>query len=329
MPKVSVLIPVYNVEEYLRRCLDSVINQSFKDLEIICVDNKSEDLSGEILDEYAKKDERIKVIHNEKNMGSAYSRNVCLDTATGKYISFVDSDDYIDEQYIEKMYNKIEEKNCDIALNFSIYREHDGISERDEVYNMPEITEEGVFIDNVLTINHAPCMLWARIYKREFLEKNKLRFLNVRLDDAAFNIIATISTEKTLGFWGEKYHYTVRDKSITGKSNADGVWDLDHIKAFDAVYDYLKEHNRLKKNLKLFQAYSVYFNVDSEEKFNVYKMFFEKIKDDFYNNEEIYSDFEKEFAKSILNAKDFQDYKNNFHGRIRILKLINKKNNCW
>ena len=89
MEKISVIIPVYNVEKYLERCLDSVINQTFRDIEIICIDNKSEDNSVNILKRYAEKDKRIKTIFNNKNFGSSYSRNLGLDTAKGQYIKSI------------------------------------------------------------------------------------------------------------------------------------------------------------------------------------------------------------------------------------------------
>ena len=134
MAKISVLIPVYNGEKYLERCINSVVNQTFKDIEIICIDNHSEDNSGRIADEFAKRDDRITVIHNDKNYGSSYSRNLALETAKGKYISFVDADDYIDEKYLECMFNKIEQINCDIVLNLSIYNNVNGTEKPRNLY---------------------------------------------------------------------------------------------------------------------------------------------------------------------------------------------------
>ena len=101
--KVSVIVPVYNVEKYLDRCLDSIINQTLNEIEIILVDDGSTDSSGEKCDEYKKKDLRIKVIH-KKNKGLGYARNSGLEVATGKYIAFVDSDDYIDRRMFESLY---------------------------------------------------------------------------------------------------------------------------------------------------------------------------------------------------------------------------------
>lgn len=114
METVSIIIPVYNVEKYLRQCLDSVICQTYTNLEIIVIDDGSTDFSGSICDEYKKNDSRVKVIH-QKNMGAANAKNVGLDVASGDYIAFVDSDDYVSEEWIEIMVNSIQKYNVDVV----------------------------------------------------------------------------------------------------------------------------------------------------------------------------------------------------------------------
>lgn len=115
MPKISVIVPVYNVEKYLNKCIESILNQTFKDFELILVDDGSPDNCGTICDEYALKDNRIKVIHKE-NGGLSDARNAGINISQGEYIMFVDSDDYITEQMIEILYNAIISDNSDIAL---------------------------------------------------------------------------------------------------------------------------------------------------------------------------------------------------------------------
>lgn len=114
-PLVSVIVPVYNVENYLRRCLDSIVCQTYKNLEIILIDDGSTDESGKICDEYAKKDERIKVIHKE-NEGLSSARNTGVDNAKGKYVTFVDSDDDITKDYVEYMLRLIQKFNTRISV---------------------------------------------------------------------------------------------------------------------------------------------------------------------------------------------------------------------
>lgn len=115
MPQVSVIIPVYKAEKYLEKCVRSVLNQTFHDLEVILVDDGSPDSSGQICEEYAKKDSRIKVIH-QKNAGVAVARNVGLDLAAGEYITFVDSDDYIRPQMYEEMLKCAQNNHCDLVM---------------------------------------------------------------------------------------------------------------------------------------------------------------------------------------------------------------------
>ena len=123
-PKISVIIPVYNAEKYLKRCLDSVINQTFKDIEIILVDDGSKDQSGRICDELQVIDKRIKVIH-QSNSGPGFARNNALKMATGEYISFVDSDDYIESDMYEKIYKAIKNEDADTCI-FGYHKVRDG-----------------------------------------------------------------------------------------------------------------------------------------------------------------------------------------------------------
>ena len=115
MPKVSVIILVYNVEAYLKQCLDSVINQTLKDIEIILVDKESPDNCPKICDDYAKKDKRIKVIH-QKNKGLSGARNTGMEFATGEYIAFIDSDDWIEKTMLQTLFSTAEKHNSDVAV---------------------------------------------------------------------------------------------------------------------------------------------------------------------------------------------------------------------
>ncbi|OOM79962.1 glycosyltransferase family 2 protein [Clostridium sp. BL-8] len=116
MKKISVIVPVYNVEPYVRKCLDSIINQTYKNLEIICIDDGSTDASGKICDEYAKKDLRFQVIH-KSNEGNSSALNLGLDIFTGEYVGFVDSDDWIELNYYETLYDEIEKNKADIVCS--------------------------------------------------------------------------------------------------------------------------------------------------------------------------------------------------------------------
>ena len=126
MIKLSVIVPVYNVELYLRECLDSIINQTLKDIEIICIDDCSSDNSYGILEEYSKKDNRIIIFRNQENMSAGPSRNIGIRVSQGEYITFVDSDDFLDKNYYELLYNTAKEYDSDIVNTSNILRYNNG-----------------------------------------------------------------------------------------------------------------------------------------------------------------------------------------------------------
>lgn len=173
MVKVSVLVPIYNVERYLPQCLDSLINQTLPDIEIVCVDDGSQDRSGSILDEYAKKDKRIKAIH-KKNTGYGNTMNVALDHATGDYVAILESDDFAEPDMLESLYVKAVENNVDVVkANLYGYRNGKDTYE-DRVAGFP--------LDERLTVIECPQILsmadsiWSCIYKGEFLKGSHIRF---------------------------------------------------------------------------------------------------------------------------------------------------------
>ena len=325
MVKLSVIIPVYNGDKYIANGLDSLLNQTFKDFEVICINDCSTDNSFKILKEYALKDNRIIIINNEKNLGAALTRNVGINRAKGEYIYFLDADDYIDEKYLECMVKKIEQEKCDVVLNLSILNETNGNSFPYKHPSMPEINPDGEYLDKITTIHDAPCFIWARIYRKSFLNENKLRFLDIHAtDDVVFNAIVDMYVDKTFVFYGEKYHYTVNNTGVTGTAKTVDDRDLQHIKAHSMIYDYLKEHNKLDDRLKLFRVYP-FMKVDTEEKFEYYKKFFEKIEPDFHKNEDIYNDMEKFFAYSLLNTSSYEEYLKNYNKVVTIGFLRRKR----
>lgn len=115
MIKVSIIVPIYNVEKYLKRCLDSLVNQTLNDIEIICINDGSTDGSLEILNEYGRRDDRI-VIINQENSGLSATRNKGIDIAKGQFIGFVDSDDWVSKDYFEKLYNSAIQNEAEIAV---------------------------------------------------------------------------------------------------------------------------------------------------------------------------------------------------------------------
>lgn len=172
MPLVSVIVPVYKAERWLHRCVDSILAQTMTDFELLLIDDGSPDRSGEICDEYAAKDKRVRVIHQE-NKGSVGARNAGLSVAIGKYISFVDSDDYIRENMLCKMVDVAEVKKLDIVW---CGVECELIDEK--VYSVFEIREDVDFMIKGLFDGRIQGWLWNKLIRREFWDK-----CNIVVDD--------------------------------------------------------------------------------------------------------------------------------------------------
>ena len=158
--KISVIIPVYNVEKYLSECLDSIVNQTLKEIEIICVNDGSTDNSLSMLKEYASKDDRIKIIDKE-NQGQGYARKVGLDNANGKYILFLDSDDkYISNTVFKKLYDYIENNNFDVCIfDLSYWKKEE------------KKTQHYDYDKDKIIFKNRMWMCWNKIYKKSFFDK--------------------------------------------------------------------------------------------------------------------------------------------------------------
>lgn len=181
MPKISIIIPVYNVEKYLRECLDSCVNQTLEDIEIICVDDASPDNSIKILEEYRQKDSRIKILRHEKNKNLGAARNTGLANAKGEYIWFVDSDDYIDTKACQILYDTIKEFDVDMLCFSAIqFSEEDG----NRKYFYDDYFHQGIQINKIyypqaywrkIKFAHMNVTAWAYLTKISVIQKFKFR----------------------------------------------------------------------------------------------------------------------------------------------------------
>lgn len=173
MTKISVLVPIYNVEQYLPKCLDSLCDQTLKSIEIICINDGSTDASEAILDEYAKNHSNIVVI-NKKNSGYGDSMNRGLEAATGEYIGIVESDDFIDQNGFEKLYELAKKTDADIVKANYYYHSED----KDEIHEVVknQKTNKATTISDDYNILIEEPGIWSAIYRRDFLNENKIRF---------------------------------------------------------------------------------------------------------------------------------------------------------
>ena len=311
MVKISVVIPVYNVAPYLSQCLDSVLGQTFQDTEVLCVNDCSTDGSLELLQQYAAQNKRIKIFSNAQNIGAALSRNVGLDNAIGEYVYFVDSDDWLEPNYLEVMLGTIEKVQTDIVLNMNILQETPQGGTPLELGPQLKFDDCGEFFDRYNMIANTPCLLWARFYKRDFLNKQNLRIPDTQktCEDLIFHYISHIWSEKSFVFKGAAYHYRIRQESITGQAKSAKYWDTHFIAAYDVIYDYYKEQGFLENlPIPIFHIMSC-FNIDNAEKFVIYQDYLKKTKSYFDAHPDVYNELVRYVAEIVCKAKDFDDFK--------------------
>ncbi|MDO5379590.1 MAG: glycosyltransferase [Acidaminococcaceae bacterium] len=216
LPTISVIVPVYNVEKYLPKCVESIVNQTYKNLEIILVDDGSTDKSGEICDGYSLKDCRIKVIH-KKNGGLSDARNVGLDICTGEYIGFVDSDDYIDKDMYRALYKFSEKNNLDVVMCGSYYVLENNIlkskSFEPKVLDQKKEIIKEIFINKYGGVSVSVC---NKLYKNTVLEG--LKFEYGKTSEDVFFVLKWIEKTKCFGRISDnKYFYIQRKNSITNQ----------------------------------------------------------------------------------------------------------------
>ena len=249
MAKVSVIVPVYNVEKYLKRCLDSLVNQTLSDIEIICVNDGSTDGSAQILEEYAIKDNRIKII-TQVNSGLSEARNTGIKNASGEYIGLVDSDDFVDKDFFEKLYNAAVSNNCDIACG-NIVRGND--RKKDKVFLNYQEEKVVKSIREKYEISGVPnhCYVWNKIYKREPLISSGITFIRgIVYEDMPFTADVLESLGDMVVVPDVFYHYWINDESIvktpSDKNRADKLFVKKYLMDKCRKYNLrLKEKNHL------------------------------------------------------------------------------------
>lgn len=253
MKKVSILVPIYNVEKYLPECLDSLINQTLKEIEIICINDGSTDSSPQIIKRYAKRDPRI-VVLNKKNSGYGDSMNQGLAKAKGEYIAIVESDDYIDED----LYKLAKKHDTDI-VRANYYHHTDA---NDEIHH----SIKGQRLNHPMNIDEDPSILyeapaiWSAIYRRDFLKKNHIEFLptpGASYQDTGFNMKALCSAKRIVYTDKAYLHYRTNNSNSSVKSRA----KMDYV---------LKEYAEIEKYLEKIGASDKIKGVAQAAKFGAF-----------------------------------------------------------
>ena len=244
-PLITVIIPVYNTEPYLRKCLDSVCGQTYGNLEIICVNDGSTDGSQAILEEYAARDSRVKALVQE-NAGQAVARNRALDAAQGEYVLFVDSDDWLDFDTCELCAQCMGEEIDVVFFSLCIEGLPDSPQKREMEagFAVRHIGEHAVSVDLM-----GGCYVYVagKMYRRSVLEQGDVRFPGGMLyEDAAFYFMAMSCCRTMYGINKTFYHYLQRDGSTMNQSARKTPRALDHLKMARCTYDYYVHHGKEK-----------------------------------------------------------------------------------
>ena len=322
MSRISVIIPVYNSEKYLELCLESIISQTYKDLEIICIDDGSGDNSPKILDKYAQKDNRILVEKFENNKGVSAARNCGLNRATGEYIYFVDSDDWLEENYLEDILKTLIDTDSDIVINRNVISYQNG---KFYPYNFQQgqlKIPDNTYLDLHKEAHNVFCGPCCKLYRRKFINDYNIRFPDGYIYEDMFFHFAVFAYAKKIYFYnGKKYFYRDTENSITTniKQDSDKI-----IGVFELIYDFYKERNLLDKNIKIYYTMP-FFHIQNEETYLAFKKYFTKAGE-YILNSEIFNEMDKFFCKNILESGDYKDYILKYSPNVAISYI--RRNKC-
>lgn len=257
-PEISIIIPIYNVQKYLKRCLDSIKNQSFENFEVIMVNDGSTDNSFDIAKKYADADNRF-ILLSHKNIGMSNSRNRGYSVSRGNYVAFIDSDDYIGKDYLKNLYTAAKKSNADVtvcnyAINFEPecrvkYKPHRNLKagefSRDEALML------------LLKDEHLRFYVWNKLWKKEFLEKTKIKFKDIHYEDIVFCTQNFIHINKlcSIDYVGNFYSRqtkTILEISMTFKRINDYILTVKYLR------ECLEKDGSFKKFKKAFRVHALH-----------------------------------------------------------------------
>lgn len=251
---ITVIIPVYNAEKYIAECLESLINQTYKNLEIIVINDGSKDNSGTICDQYKEKDSRIQVIHKE-NGGVSLARNSGLEIAKGKYIAFVDGDDYLDKEYFEKMLKILKEKQVDIVL-CGFNRVYDNSIEK-VTKGKSLIMNKEEFLTDILNVQGGAGIVHSKLWKKEVIQGTNFD-KDIKIGEDSYFCIQAVKNVNNVYVLDEAlYNYRFNNASAVRKYKKDFP-DL-CLTSMKIAKKYIeKEYNNNKNIIKKFNNYIAY-----------------------------------------------------------------------
>lgn len=338
--KVSVIMPIFNAADYLRPALDSVISQTLRDIEIICVDDGSTDNSLEILKEYQQNDERIRIV-TETNAGPALARNNGIRRARGEYIAFLDDDDFYEPRFLEALYDMAKEHDLDVAISdYDIYNmrrstfQKAAPEDHEEIFEQGRVTSKSEYPDHIFSSTNGSA--WNKLFRRSFVVNKELKFLpDVKMYEDVYFVVTALSLAERI----EKHpsvlvHHRVHD-------------DQTRVKMFRKYYSqvpviYVKIKEFLMHSGMFSPLFSSYLNMTATRCFKIYRVLGSDAKASFWNmlhNEysglmswhgKSLSDFESpEICEFVANVEMFDHdlYKKRL-SRGLTLRLENLKNSA-
>lgn len=251
---ITVIIPVYNAEKYIAECLESLINQTYKNLEIIAIDDGSKDNSGAICDQYKEKDSRIKVIHKE-NEGVSLARNAGLEIAKGEYIAFVDGDDYLEKEYLEKLLKALQEKQVDLVL-CGFNRVYDSHTEK-VTKGQSLVMNKEEFLTDILNVQGGAGIVHSKLWKKETIQDIKFNREIKIGEDSYFCIQATKNVNNVYVLDDALYNYRFNNGSAVRKYKKD--FPELCLTSMKIAKEYIeKEYKDDKEIIKKFNNYIAY-----------------------------------------------------------------------
>ncbi len=307
---ISIIVPVYNSEKYLRKCLDSLINQSYENIEILCVNDGSTDDSQIILDEYAQKDSRVKIFL-QKNSGPAVARNKALEEANGQYIMFCDSDDWYEADMCKKMLDAVKETDADLVscdCNIISDIETQRTKDTEHYFSNKILGLQKVSSALISNINYA---LWLKLFKKDIIENNKIRFPEFiySADDAAFILKYIFCSKSYYGLNKRLYNYRITQNSI-----------MEQVRNKDGNVDYKFDRLKMISDVITFAINKNIFYLYKEEILKLIQREFVISYHSIQNNNDKLKAFE--FCNNLLKEINIKDLKNI---ELYLLKLLKQK----
>lgn len=249
---ISIIVPVYNVEKYVTRCLESIARQDYRNIEIIIVDDGSNDRSGEICDEFEKEEKRAKVFH-KKNGGLSDARNFGINKARGEWIIFVDSDDYVNKKYISKMYNALKSENIDIVV----------CGYNDEIPQKMVLSGEEATIRLLTKQENIDIVAWNKLYKKKLFVNNEIFFPKGKIHEDTLTTYKILSKARKVAYVPEAlYRYVQREDSITKEEDVEERLRARELAAREAV-DYFRDNDKEKEAAMVALLLAKYASLDN------------------------------------------------------------------